>query len=255
MKKKNFFALLLGLALVAVIASCSSNANKTANSESAEKSNTLTSFCLNGKFGVQDQNGNTIIPAEYDEAQVIKDVTIAHKGQQVFIFKGKDPLFSHDVKFCIVEEQYINAVCGEKNSLYFFNTEVKAENITIISFEDSAFLCMAEDGSYSFYSEDGWIKGKDLRDISCLQKITDGYVSKRYYAFKKADEGRLIYSVNGDLLYDLSLFIWQKIGINYLERDYSEDREFQVTYNYKIDLDRCIKDYLKGTPLDKYPEE
>ena len=262
--KIRFYLIVICAALMAIIVSCGHNRNKaTVSSSTAEETSEIsklpqisyTIFIDNGKFGVKDTNGEILVNASYDNIEIIGNMFYAHKQEETFIFCEQKQIFSESVNFYSVEDKYITAVKGDKDLLYFFDTGLVVEDMNIYYYHDNTFLCQHADNSYAFYSADGKIKAKNLQRISCLQKIKDGYTTKQYLAFRKKNGGRLIYTTTGNLLYDINLSIWQHIAINYLKLDEGDDREYEWTYNYKIDLDRCIQDHLKGAVLIKYPEE
>ena len=252
--KIRLYLIAVCIVLMAIIISCVQK-GKTTTTSSNETVPSYITYSENGKYGAKNNNDSIIVPAEYDSIVVSNQIIIAQKADETFIFDGAKQVFNCGMHFYSIEDKYITAIRGERCFLYFYKTGLSVEDMYIYYYDDNTFLCQFPDESYAFYSDDGTIKAQGLQRISCLQKIKNGNITKRYLAFRKKDAGRLIYTISGDLLYDIDLPIWQNIAITYMELYDGDDREYEWTYNYKIDLDRCIQDHLRGEILLKYPEE
>lgn len=242
----------------ALTASCRHSERPTSASAPSEQKAEpqYVSFSENGKNGFQNAQGEIIVPAEFDKLEVIHNIVVATKNGEAFFFDDGKQVFDYGISSYSVEEKYITAEKDEHLILYFYGTGLKVENIVAAAYEDDTFMCRLDDDTYAFYSEDGITKARNLKSPICLQKIKDGYVYETRFAFP-IDNGNqfLIYSSTGEWQYQIRLTIWQRIAIDYFKRDTDEFNDFQYTYNYKIDLDRCIKDHLAGRTLDRYPEE
>ena len=165
-------------------------------------------------------------------------------------------MFDYGLTSYSVEDKFITAEKNDRMILYFYATGLKVENILSGTFNEGTFMCLLDDDTYAFYSEDGVVKERNLKSPICLQKVKDGCVWETRFAFPLDNGNRfLICSDTGEQLYMVNLTIWQRIAIDYFKRDTDEFNDYQYTYNYKIDLDRCIKDHLKGNILNHYPEE
>ncbi len=189
--------------------------NTTDDSETAVEQYIV--FEENGKSGVKKSSGEVIIPAEYMTGSFdINDNSItafeAEGEQQMVYFKKTGQMLSH-----------IDAAYGG------------IEGVTLYHFADN--------DTHAFYTEDGQLKASGLSgDIFCLRQLDPqtGYDKQVYYGFRDTK------NVNGDYMpvYDkagnricaFTVNGWQLFGLEHLERNDDEPRDFEKEYTFTIDF-------------------
>lgn len=174
----------------------------------------------NGKTGVKDGSGKVIIPAEYTtESFDIDDNQItaieAESGHIMCYFKKTGQLLSH-----------INASYGS------------ASGVTLYHFADT--------DTHAFYTEEGEVKARGLSgDIFCLRQINPqtGYAIRTYYGFRNKennDDFMPVYNDEGNRVCTFNVNGWQLFGIDHLERNEDEPRDFEKEFTFTIALDDFI---------------
>lgn len=261
MKKIKFLTVtLIAILTAGLTVSCSNGKKQTATQASdlpkQKKEPQYVSFTENGKNGFKNAKGETVVPAEFDKLEVINNIVIATKNDEAFFFDEGRQVFDYGLTSYSVEDNFITAEKNNRMILYFYSTGLKVENIVSGTFNEGTFMCLLDDDTYAFYSEDGFTKISNLKSPICLQKVKDGCIYEIRFAFPLYNgDSFLICSQTGEQLYQINLTIWQRIATRYFERDTDEFNDYQYTYNYRINLDRCIQDHVEGKTLDRYPEE
>lgn len=223
------------------------------------KSNPYVAFKSDGKSGVKDLQGNTIVPAKFDSISFERGIVVARKGKWVYFFDGDKQVFDSGVDVYGVEEKYIssfNNITGH-SALYFYKNKLAVQDIIFCTFGENVFFVENENHHYAFYSLDGTIKAEGLKNLICLRKISkEGRTKQTLFLFGKDDEDDLfIYDMDGNLKYQISLATWQLLGLTYMTRQNDEDNEYEATFTYRINLDEFMHDRAIHRTKEYYPPE
>ena len=209
-------------------------------------------FEENGKSGMKDASGSIIVPAEYDRAYIEKDIIVASRDGRTYFFDGSKQIFSKGAIRYSFEEKFLTATADDEEGLtmeYFPKTKLTMEDIDSGSYIDGVFLSHFTNDTYSFYTIDGEIKAQGLsNDIFCLKQISadNGRTINTYYGFCNQNDNdyfMAIYDEKGNRKCVLPIKYWQILGIDHLTKDNSEEREYQKTFTFSIDIDDFINEH------------
>ena len=188
------------------------------NAPKAEASQYIP-FKENGKTGVKDGSGKIIIPAEYENLYVDED-----------------------------ENGYIMATESDSGNMmrYFKKTGQLLKHIDFTSGIDVILFHFANTDTHAFYTKNGQVKASGLSgDIFCLRQVNTqtGYGIKTYYGFRNvndSDNYMPVYDEEGNRVCTFNINGWQEFGLENLERNEDEPRDFEKEFTFTIDLNDFI---------------
>ena len=215
-KKKIFLITLSVILIIAIIAGIATfvvlKKSENDRNYTIEKIDKYNYFVLktNNSYGVIDNNGNTIIDAEYEKIIIpnpTKDVFVCNKGEETFILNSKkeklfeeydsvEPIKLKNIASDLMyEKSVLKYKANEKYGLINFDgkalTKAIYDNIDSISYKEGELLVKQEE-KYGVIN----IKGKTMIKTQ-YDNITsddysnekDGYKSAGYIVANKSEDG------------------------------------------------------------------
>ncbi len=215
-KKKIFLITLSVILIIAIIAGIATfvvlKKSENDRNYTIEKIDKYNYFVLktNNNYGVIDNNGNTIIDAEYEKIIIpnpTKDVFVCNKGEETFILNSKkeklfeeydsvEPIKLKNIASDLMyEKSVLKYKANEKYGLINFDgkalTKAIYDNIDSISYKEGELLVKQEE-KYGVIN----IKGKTMIKTQ-YDNITsddysnekDGYKSAGYIVANKSEDG------------------------------------------------------------------
>ena len=215
-KKKIFLITLSVILIIAIIAGIATfvvlKKSENDRNYAIEKIDKYNYFVLktNNNYGVIDNNGNTIIDAEYEKMIIpnpTKDVFVCNKGEETFILNSKkeklfeeydsvEPIKLKNIASDLMyEKSVLKYKANEKYGLINFDgkalTKAIYDNIDSISYKEGELLVKQEE-KYGVIN----IKGKTMIKTQ-YDNITsddysnekDGYKSAGYIVANKSEDG------------------------------------------------------------------
>lgn len=176
-------------------------------------------FEENGKTGVKDASGKIIIPAEYD-------------GESLYIDEVEDGCISAKEADSDYLMRYFK-MTGQL--LKHIDAEYQGIDVVLFHFADT--------DTHAFYTKDGQIKASGLSgDIFCLRNIA-GESVVTYYGFRNIndyDNYMPVYDEKGNLVCKFNINGWQLFGLENLERNEDEPRDFEKEFTFTIDINDFV---------------
>ena len=156
-------------------------------------------FKKDNKYGVMDTNGETLVPAEYDDLKEVKDeVFIAKKADKYGIINIKNEVKVDFTYTMINYDSTADLILAEntdlKTSIINSNFEVKLQGIVSDINDEKGYFKIRIDDEYKYYNFK--IEEKDVKDILTTNTL---YMSKQdgKYGFVNA-KGEVVV----DYIYD-----------------------------------------------------